>query len=319
MAYQYLTMLDIAKSNGSDVTVGLIEENLNAAPEIAVLPARSVKGTSFKTLVRTGYPSTGFRAANGANQPTKSTYVNKMFETFYYDGQMEVDNAIASADEQGPDHAMAIEADGHGRAFLLTSGKQVWYGSGSANGDALGFPGAHDLVDSSLLVDATGTTANVASSVYAVVALPKFFELILGNQTVLNVGQWRMQTITRTVNAVAGEVTAWKNSLEGWIGAAWYSKYAVGHIKNITTDANKGLTDSLLADLLAAFPVGVKPTHLFMSRRSRKQLQKSRTVTLYGGPGKPGSDVATVAPVPTEYDGVPIIATDSILDTEAIE
>lgn len=315
-------MLDIAKSNGSDVTLGLIEENLNAAPEVQILPARSIKGTSFKGLVRTAYPTTGFRAANGANQPTKSTYVNKMFETYYYDGQMEVDNATATADEQGPDHALAMEADGHGRAFLLTSGKQFWYGTGT-NGDALGFPGAHDIVagNTTLLIDATGTTSSTASSIYAVVALPKFFELILGNNTVLNVGQWRMQSITRTVGGVAGEVTAWKNSLEGWIGSAFYSKWAVGRIKNVTADSGKGATDTLLASLIAAFPVGVKPTHIFMSRRSRKQLQISRTVTLYGGPGnqKPGSNLATIAPVPTEYDGIPIVATDSILDTEAIE
>jgi hypothetical protein len=315
MAYEYLTMLDVAKSNGSDVSVGLIEENLNAAPEIAILPARSIKGTSFKTLVRTAYPSTGFRLVNEGVEPRKSTYVNKMFETFYYDGQMELDNAAATADEQGADHAMAMEADGHGRAFLLASGKQFWYGIGT-NGDAKGFPGAHDIVNSSLLVDATGTTASTASSVYAVVALPKFFELILGNNTVLNVGQWRMQSITRS----SKEMTAWKNSLEGWIGSAFYSKWAVGRIKNITADSGKGLTDSLLADLVASFPVGVKPTHLFMSRRSRKQLQKSRTVTLYGGGGqKPGGNLATIAPVPTEYDDIPIIATDSIIDTETIE
>lgn len=83
-------MLDLAKMNGSDKDVGLIEENLNAAPEAAILPARIIKGTSFKTLVRTAYPLTGFRQANGSTQPTKSTYVNKMFETFYYDGQMEI-------------------------------------------------------------------------------------------------------------------------------------------------------------------------------------------------------------------------------------
>ena len=313
MAYAYLTMLDLAKMNGSDMVVGLIEENLNAAPEIGVLPARQVKGTSFKTLVRTAYPTTGFRKVNVGQEPTKSTYVNKLFELFYYDGQMEVDNAAATADEQGVDHALALEADGHGRAFLLTAGKQVWYGTAA---DTAGFPGAHDIVDSSLLVDATGTTATTGSSVYAVVALPKFMEIIPGNNTVLTAGQWRMQSITRS----SKEMTAWKNSLEGWIGAAWYSKYACGRIKNLTADAGKGLTDSLLADLIAAFPVGVKPTHLFMNRRTRKQLQKSRTVTLFGQGGtKVGGNQATIAPVPTEYDGVPIVATDSISSVEAIE
>src|SRR5690348_16616260 len=104
MAYAYLTALDIAKSNGSDQVVGLIEENLNAAPEVSVLPARTISGTSFKSLVRTAYPSTGFRKLNTGVEPTKSTYVNKLFETYYYDGQMEMDKAVADADEQGADH-----------------------------------------------------------------------------------------------------------------------------------------------------------------------------------------------------------------------
>lgn len=312
MAYAYLTALDIAKMNGSDVSLGLIEENLNAAPEIEVLPARSISGTSFKGLVRTAYPTGEFRKLNEGVEPTKSTYINKTFETFYYDGQMEMDVAIAKADEQGEDHALMLEADGHARAFLLTGGTQVWYGTGTG-GDADGFPGAVQITDSGLVVDAGGTTSSTGSSVYAVVANPKFFELIFGRDGVFTVGDWRKQTITRS----SKEMTAWKNSMEGFVGAAWYSKYAVGRIKKLTEDSGKGLTDSLIADLLATFPVGVQPTHLFMNRRSRKQLQKARTVTLFGQGGtRPTGEI--IAPLPTEAFGVPIVCTDSILSTEAL-
>lgn len=314
MAYAYPTMLDIAKINGTDQTVGLVEDNLNAAPEIEVLPARTIRGTSFKALVRTAYPTTGFRLANTGVEPTKSTYAQRTFETFYYDGQMEVDKAIADADERGLDHLLALEASGHTRAFMLKAGSQFWYGSGSG-GDAAGYPGASQFVDSTLLVDATGTTASTGSSIYAICAAPNFFELLFGNNTVLTPGAWRMQSITRS----SKELTAWKNSLEGWIGVGFYSKYAVGRIKNVTADSGKGATDTLLATLLAAFPVGTRPTHIFMSRRSRRQLQISRTVTLFGqGTTKPGSNQGLIAPVPSEYDGVPIIATDSIVDTETI-
>lgn len=313
MAYAYLTMLDIAKMTGTDQSVGLVEENLNAAPELEALPARTIKGTSFKTLVRTAYPTTGFRQPNQGVEPTKSTYVNKLFETYYYDGQMEVDKAIADADEQGADHSLALEADGHGRAFMLKAGSQFIYGGGSTLGDANGYPGASQFVDSSLLIDAGGTTSATGSSVYAVCAAPKFFELLFGNNTVLTPGAWRMQSITRA----SKEMTAWKNSLEGWMGVAFYSKYAVGRIWKLTADVGKGLTDSLLSQLLNAFPIGVKPTHLFMSRRSRQQLQISRTVTLFGqGTNRPSQSI--IAPIPTEYDGVPIIATDSILNTESL-
>jgi len=315
MAYQYLTMLDLAKINKSDQAVGLIEENLNSAPEAMVLPARTIVGTSYKTLVRTDYARGSFRSPNSGVEPTKSTYVNKQFETFYYDGQMEMDNAIATGDDQGVAHALALEADGHGRGYLLQIGKQVWYGINTINGDALGFPGALQSVDSSLVVDAGGTTDSVASSVWAVVADPRFMGLTFGNSTVLQVGEWRKQSVTRS----SKEMTAWKNSLEGWIGIEALSKYAFGRIKKLTTDSGKGLTDTLLSQLIANFPVGVKPTHLFMTRRSRQQLQASRTVTLFGqGSGKPSGAQATIAPVPTEYDGIPIIATDSILNTETL-
>lgn len=312
MAYSYLTMLDLAKINGSDQTVGLIEENLNAAPEAAILPARQVAGTSFKSLVRTAYPSGAFRSANEGVEPVKSTYLNRTHETFYYDLQLEMDAAIASADENGPEHALAMEADGAARGYMLDIGPQVWYGRGT-NGDAKGFPGAVEVVDSSLVIDATGSTANTGSSVWAVCAMPKFFELIFGKNTVLEVGEWRKQTITRS----SKEMTAWKNSLEGWVGAAFYSKYAVGQIKNLTAQTGKGLTDSLLSQLIQTFPIGVKPTHFFMSRRSRQQLQASRTVTLFGqGTTRPNQEI--IAPIPDSYDGIPIIATDSILNTEAI-
>lgn len=312
MAYSYLTMLDLAKVNGSDQTVGLIEENLNAAPEAAILPARTVSGTSFRSLIRTAYPSGAFRAANSGSEPVKSTYVNKLHETYYYDLQLEMDNAIASADENGTEHALAMEADGAARGYMLDIGPQVWYGTGTG-GDALGFPGAKQIVDSTMVVDATGSTADTASSVFAICAMPKFFELIFGKNSVLEVGEWRKQTVTRS----SKEMTAWKNSLEGWVGAAFYSKYAVGQIKNCTAQTGKGLTDVLLSQLIQAFPIGVKPTHFFMNRRSRQQLQASRSVTLFGqGTSRPNQEV--IAPIPDSYDGIPIICTDSIVSTEAI-
>jgi len=56
-----------------------------------------------------------------------------------------------------------------------------------------------------------------------------------------------------------------------------------------------------------------------MSRRSRSQLQRSRTVTLFGS-GTTRPDQGLIAPLPTtDADGVPVIVTDSIGITDAIE
>ncbi len=53
-----ITLLDVAKQNGSDTIVGLVEESLSAAPEVNLFPVRTVEGTGYKTLVRTGLPTT---------------------------------------------------------------------------------------------------------------------------------------------------------------------------------------------------------------------------------------------------------------------
>lgn len=314
MAYSYLTMLDIAKLNGSDMTTGLIEENLNSAPELSVIPARTIAGTSYKTLIRTSYPTVQFRAANEGTEPSKSLYGNRTVECFILDAQLEMDKAVADADEQGPEHCLALEADGAAKSALLEIGSQIWYGT---TVDAKGFPGASEIVDSSLVSDAGGTTASTGSSVYGLKLGPKYCELVFGRGSVLSLGDWRVQTITRS----SKELDAYKNSLLGWVGMQWVNKQAVGRIKDITEDSGKGCTDALIAAWLAKFPVGMKPDRLFMTRRSAAQLQISRSVTIFADSASRSNGRATMtisAPEPIESNGIPITVTDSLLNTEAL-
>ncbi len=81
-------------------------------------------------------------------------------------------------------------------------------------------------------------------------------------------------------------------------------------VANLTEGSGKVLTYDLIADLLSQFPSGRQPSILCMSRRSLKQLQVSRTAT--NATGAP-------APFPTEAFGVPIIVTDALTNTEALE
>jgi len=87
------------------------------------------------------------------------------------------------------------------------------------------------------------------------------------------------------------------------------SKYAVVRIANLTADSGKGLTDALLEKAMSLFPSSLQPTMICMSRRSRYQLRVSRTT--YSPTGSP-------APNPVDFDGVPLIVTDSIIDTETL-
>jgi hypothetical protein len=111
----------------------------------------------------------------------------------------------------------------------------------------------------------------------------------------------------------------WVSNLVGLVGLSCAHVRAVGCVKNIDNTLTAGaeakpLTDKLIADCLATFPVGLQPNLIFMSRATRRGLQKGRTVTLFGQgqKGNVGGDMGLVAPTPTEAFGTPIVVTDSI-------
>lgn len=315
-----LTLLDVAKLNGADKMVGLIEEVLTSAPEAATFPFRTITGTSYPTVTRTAYPGVGFRIANAGVNATKSTFVRKLVQAFILSGRVEADKAVAMAYEDGMEAYEMIEAMGVVRQTLIELGSQVWYGTTT---DANGFPGIKaalpytaGLADGSV-INAAGTTANTASSVYAVKFGLQDCILVGGNSRIPELSEFRDETIYDSDSLpLAGRVA----DLVGWVGLQIGSINSVRRIANLTADSGKGLTGSLLADLVGSFPVGFRPDAIFCSRRSRLQYQKSMTVVLNGGAGgDPNGGQTVVAPVPTSYDGIPLIVTDSILNTDAIE
>lgn len=324
------TLLDIAKLNGSDKVIGLIETNLTYAPEFEVVQARTIKGTSYKTVSRDTYPGVGFRAANGGVPYTKSTFLNRLHECFIFSGNVRVDVAVANAHEDGPDAFKAIEASGVMKSALIELGQQFFYGK---TNDANGFPGLNAFHDafstelgsgSAIMVDSGGTTATTGSSVYGVKLGGDGIQFILGMGTGITLGDW-FQDMVNDGNA-GQDYLAHVACMNAWIGLQAANPYCIGRLKDSTADAGKGVTDSGLEDLLAKYPVGYKPDVWFMTRRSRRQLQKSRSVVLSSGvpqvTGKSGPLLAggqdVSAPVPTEACGIPIVCTDSLTDTEVL-
>lgn len=315
-----ITLLDIAKQNGNDKIIGLVEEVIQVVPELGIFPSRTIKGTMFKTLVRTGYPSVGFRKANDGTDAVKSAYTNRLFECYLIDGRIEIDKAVADSSEDGPEVVKARESVGYmGGAFKTVAG-QIYYGT---TNDKLGFPGLVSLCPSRNQVGnlSAGLTASTGSSVFAVRLDPLTGAgLVLGGAGTGIVGatmDWRIESITGQNNK---KLTGYVTDLPAWIGLSVVNQYAVARLDNLTEDTGKGLTDALLANLLNTFEEssnGLRPTHLFMSYRSRRQLQVSRTVVL-SGVGSTRPTQGLVAPMPTEYEGVPIVATTAVSNTETI-
>lgn len=316
-----LNMLDIAKLNGNDAVVGLIEEVRTAAPDVMAFPARTIRGVSYKIGVRTALPGVGFRAVNGGTTYTKSEFVNRLIETFVLGGNIRADVAAAGAYEDGPDAWKAIEAAGVMRQSMIKLGQQIFYGTAT---DAKGFPGLQEIhtaysatLSAPIVVDAGGTTASTGSSVYGVKFGPQDCQLIFGSGTVFELSEWFQQMVN---DGTAGQdYLAHVASLNAWVGLQVGSVYSVGRLKDATEDSGKGVTDAKLAELLSKYPVGNAPDVWFMNRRSAFQLQSSRSATsVTNSSQKQGDGRDIFAPMPTESNGIPIIITDSIVSTEAL-
>lgn len=299
------TLLDIAVMNGSDRVAGLIEEATKAHPEIN-RAARTIKGRQYKTLVRTANPTVSFRNANEGQAGTKSTYENRLVETFILNPRYEVDKAVADSHEDGWEVLLTNEASGHMEASMVTLAKQFYYGAENG-GDAKGFPGLIDSYDAAnMVVDAAGTTADTGSSVWAVKFGPKDVQWVAGQGGSFDESD---VTLQRILDGDGNPYTAYCQEILAYPGLQVGSVRSIGRIKKLTADSGKGLTDALVSQLLSKFEVGIKPDVLFMSRRSLQQLQASRTATTTTG---------APAPFPEESHKIPIAVTDAILDTESL-
>ncbi len=300
-----VTLLDIANSHGSEGLAALVEEVVKAVPEIQMGDARPIKGLSYKQNVRTALPGGSFRNANEGTTPGKSTFEERLFNCFIANPVWTCDKAVADIHEDGAAAFIATEGMGITQGQFIHVGKQFYYGTGN---DAKGFPGLKAMYDAAAMtVDATGDTADTGSSVWLVKWGPMGVQWLYGNNGSLNLSD--VKEIVET--AADGKVlTKYHQEMLAWVGLKLASLNSVVRIKNLTAQAGKGLTDALLADAMALFPVGYQPDAILCSRRSLTQLRKSRTAT---------TETGKEVPLPQDFDGIPIVRTDSILNTEAIE
>jgi hypothetical protein len=306
-----LTLLDLAKLNGSDKVVGLIEEVATVAPEVTIIPARTIRGTSYDTVIRNSRPTVAFRSANKGTDATKSNFTPRKVEAFILSSRVEVDKAVAKAYEDGPDALMAIEAAGVMAAALVTVGSQTIYGDAATSQGFFGLQALATALDA-VITDAGGSTAGTGSSVYIISAGNQGVQYVYGTGTTFDLSPFREGDAT---DADGKRFAAYIADLTAWVGLQCVNKHAVARLKDFTEDSGKGVTDAKILDALRRMPIGSRPTHILMSRRSAYQLAISRTITPNA---KVEAATGLVNGLPTESNGLPIIVTDSITDTETL-
>lgn len=309
---EYLNMLDVAKRRAA-ILGPVVEQVIVNVPELNVFPVRTVKGTSYQTLKRTGLPTVQFSMMNQGFDPSKSTTELGKFECFPFGGRIECDKRVADQYEGGRSAYFAFEAKGITLSSMLTLGRQIFYGAGGEIDK--GFPGLKAFLPNGAAqtINAGGTTANTASSVYFVkFGTEDAVSLIAGEDgDIFELREPREETIKDKDGKNMDGLTS---QMDGWTGLQVANVYSVGRILNLTNDAGKGLTDKLGYDYRETVPVGWQPDFCFMSRRSLGQLQRSRNPI-----SNNSNQALAYASIPTDLAGIPIIVTDSIVNTDSIE
>lgn len=316
MSKEFLTLQDVAARSGSDQAVGLLEEGVKMAPEIGRIMGRPIKGTSYKARIRTARPTAGFR---GANQPiaiSAGAYGSKLVECFILDAQMSCDAAVAEADEFGRDAFLTDEAIESYQAKLRALATALYYGEHDDADGTTGFDGLGTLIPQAMMVNAGGDTANACTSVYALWNNPKGVHFVWGGEgRMVSQDEWVEQLVQTVENGVTKQIRRFLNGIESWVGLQ-VGPESAGRIANL--DFDHKLTDKLIAELVRKFPVGKKPDLLLMNRTSAFQLQESRSATTIQAGKLTATSDGIWAPDPVSSNGVPILVTDMIVDTEGV-
>jgi len=308
MADSFQTLAQLVMVNNLNLADRNISDLLDDAPLLKVLAAESVPFTTHSYVKQTGAPTVGFRSANDGRDNDKGTDTQVDVTLKILDASFAVDKALADAYIKGAEAYIAREASRHIRAALFAAEKQFLNGT-LTPGAAAGFSGLRDslVIANAMTVNAAGTTAGTASSVYLIRTGSDLDDAVLisGMNGQLDIGE----TVVARIDGATGTFPAYYTPISSWLGMQIGGANSCGRIANVTADAGKTLTDALIAQAIEKFPAARPPSYLVMNRRSLRQLQASRTAT---------SATGAPAPFPQEAFGIPIIVTDAIGSTEAL-
>jgi hypothetical protein len=294
-----------------DLSPAQVTDLSNAAPLLMSLPmVPSSNGTNHKYVKETGAPVVGFRALNAGRELDHSVDTVVSLDLKVLDFSWAVDYALAKAWRRGGSAALiAREGLRHLKAAFFEYEKQIIYGVGNQAG---GFAGLldnpqFDALADEMVVNATGTTANTASSVWLITAGENAMCSVMREGNPIELGE---TVVVDMLDGTGKHFPAYYTPGSAWCGLQIGGAYDIVRIANLTADSGKGLTDDLIYTALSRFPGGRSPTHIVMNRRSLSQLRRSRTAT--NATGAP-------APIPREVEGIPILVTEAISSTEALE
>lgn len=313
MPESYNTLAGLVQLNDKNLADLNVSDLLDESPLLKVLYAQPASnGTVHKYLKQTTASSAAFRAAVSGLVKTASADTLVTDTLAILDASFDTDIALADAYKGGRDAWLQLETIRSLKQAFFMAEKQVIYGVGS---DASGFAGLHDNAQLDAIADAMviqcatpGSTATSQTSVYILRSGRDDCSFIMGNDGRIVVEE--EPTVIQKTPDPSGAPTAHYAALYvpvvGYSGFQIGGAYSAARICNIET----ALTDDDIYSALALFPSSRQPNLIVMNRDALKLLRASRTAT--NATGAP-------APRPTEVDGIPIVCTDAVVSTEAVE
>jgi hypothetical protein len=316
MAESFNTLAGLVQLNDQNLADLEITDLLQDAPLLQVLNAQAASnGMEHKYLKQTTASSAAFRAALAGLTKTASADTLVTDTLAILDGSFSTDVALADAYAKGGRDAwLQMELVRTLKTVFFVAEQQIIYGTGN---DASGFAGLSDdaqldaLADT-MVYDSGGTTASEQTSCFLLRSGADDVSFIMGNDGNIVVDD-DPTIIEKVVNPGTDNKTypALYTSVTGYSGFQIGGAYSAARIANIhASDANASLDDDTIYEALALFPAARQPNLIVMNRAALKMLRASRTaVNVTGAP----------APRPTEVEGIPIVVTDAITSTEAVE
>jgi len=304
MANNLKTVAEVVAITGADFDSGEFSDILNDAPALAAMGVKeSSNGKDHKYVKKTAAPVVGFIGNGVGRDFSKLTSIPVTDVLQAIDGSVMMPKVAADASDSR-EEVVATEIMEHLKAAMFEFEKQIFNGT---NNSATGFNGFADTVNTLADAQFIAGGGTGGGSVYSSVYMVRVNGSNNGIAPIVN-NEIEVGT-TLTINGDPGDgknQPMYYTPIMGYTGLQLGNNYSIVRIGNL--DASNGLTDDLLSQALERFPAGQQPTHIFCKRSQRGLLQRSRTT--YSPTGAP-------APVPSDYEGLPIITTDAIGQVEA--
>jgi hypothetical protein len=318
MAESYNTLAGLVQLNDKNLADLNVTDLLDDAPLLKVLHAQPASnGTLHKYVKQTTASSAAFRDALDAATKTASADTLVTVTLKILDASFSTDVALADAYKGGRDAWLQLELMRSLKQVFAVAEKQVFYGVGTG-GDAKGFAGLIDnaQLDSTgdaMVTSAAGSNAATQTSCFLLRHGMDDVSFIMGNDGKIVVED------EPTIIAKAGAVNTGHTypalyvPVTGYCGFQIGGAYSAARICNIECNvltATTAFTDDHVAAGLSLFPAARQPNVIVMNRNALRLLRQSRSA--YSPTGAP-------APIPAEVFGIPIVVTDQIVSTEAVE